>query len=235
MGAYDLVVSTKPFHPAGWAPIYGYSNPCVFVPHGYDPAVHYFPLAPGRHELDVVIAATWRPEYHALVHDFAREIRDLPLRVAVAGAGWQQHRSHFPPRWRFVSTVTGRQYGEFLRSGRIAIAPVQRQVVIAGVRQPGDEDTTRTYELAAAHCFMLHRRTSYVQTIFDESREVPMWDDATELATLVRHYLPRDDERLAMATAAHARAVPDYSVSNRARQVLEHVRTALARRNARPA
>jgi spore maturation protein CgeB len=235
MGAYDLVISTKPFHPAAWRRIYGYSNPCVFVPHGYNPAVHYFADPPTCQELDVVIAATWRPEYHALVQSFALQNRDLPLRVAVAGAGWQRRHRDFPPTWQFIPSVTGRQYGEFLRSGRIAIAPVQREVVIAGIRQPGDEDTTRTYELAAAHCFMLHQRTAYVQTIFDESREVPMWDDATELAALVRYYLPRDDERRAMATAAHARAVPDYSVSNRAKRVLEHIRAALVTRDAVPA
>ena len=108
---------------------------------------------------------------------------------------------------------------------------MQREVVINGKRQPGDEDSTRTYELAAAQCFFLHRRTDYVQTVFDERTEVPLWDDARELAALVRHYLPRDRERRMMAAAAHARAVPEYSVPNRAAQVMAHVRAQLAARH----
>src|SRR5262249_28366212 len=185
---------------------------CVFVPHGYDPAVHYWSTAPAEQVLDVVLAASWRPEYHRLMLDFAAEMRDRSCQVGLAGNGWSARRGEFPPHWSFWDTPTGREYGTFLRSGRIAIAPVQREVVVRGKRQPGDEDTTRTYELAAAHCFFLHRRTEYVQTIFDERTEVPFWDDAKELAALVRHYLPRDHERRMMAAAAHRRAVPAYSV-----------------------
>src|SRR5690606_23573952 len=40
MGLYDLVISTKPFHPPHWRSTYGYQNCCVCVPHGYDPKVH---------------------------------------------------------------------------------------------------------------------------------------------------------------------------------------------------
>ena len=120
----------------------------------------------------------------------------------------------------------GRSYTKFLRHGKIAIAPVQTRVVIAGQRQPGDEDTTRTYELAAAYCFFVHKRTSFARTVYDEASEVPMWNDSEELVSLVMHYLPRESERRAFAAAAHARAVPDYSIPSRALKVLEHVRQA---------
>jgi hypothetical protein len=234
MGEYDVVISTKPFHPAAWQRTYGYDNRCVCVPHGYDPGVHMWSAPPAREVLDVVLAASWRPEYHDLMLDFANEMRGESCQVAIAGPGWHERCRMFPPTWRFVNAVTGRAYGEFLRSGRIAIAPVQRQVLIRGVRQPGDEDSTRTYELAAAHCFFLHRRTHYVRTIFDEHREVPLWDDARELASLVRHYLPREAERRTLAAAAHARAVPTYSILGRATEVLGLSRAALAARSARP-
>ncbi|MCC6739673.1 MAG: hypothetical protein IT452_11570, partial [Planctomycetia bacterium] len=34
VGEYDLVLSTKPFHPARWKDVYGYDNACEFVPQG---------------------------------------------------------------------------------------------------------------------------------------------------------------------------------------------------------
>jgi hypothetical protein len=44
IGRYDLTISTKPFHPQIWQSVYGYGNSCVCVPHGYDPAIHYWPV-----------------------------------------------------------------------------------------------------------------------------------------------------------------------------------------------
>lgn len=223
IGEYDLVVSTKPFHPPGWSAIYGYANRCVCVPHGYDPAVHYWDRPAERQSIDVVIAASWRPQYHAIVQALAREPSISSLKVGLAGAGWKERADEFPVAWELAGPLYGRAYGEWLRRGKIAIAPVHRDVVVNGVRQPGDEDTTRTYELAASHCFFLHRRTGYVQTVYDERTEVPMWDSPQELVSLIKHYLPRADERQAMARAAHARAVPAYSIPGRAAQVLAHV------------
>jgi hypothetical protein len=227
MGQYDLVVSTKPFHPLGWETIYGYHNRCVCVPHGYDPAVHYWPTPPGVQDFDIVLAATWRLQYQTLMQQLATALDGQSVRLGIIGSGWREHASQLPSHWEIAPQLEGRAYCEWLRRGRIAIAPLHREMAIHGVQQPGDEDTTRTYNLAAAGCFFLHRRTPYVQTIYDEVTEVPMWDNAEELAALVRKYLPLEDERRAMAARAHARAVPEYSIPKRAERVLGHVRAAL--------
>lgn len=223
LGEYDLVVSTKPFHPPNWGSLYGYVNRCVCVPHGYDPAVHFWADFPVRQDLDVVLAASWRPQYHAIVLSLAQRLASNGVKVGLAGSGWKERAREFPADWEIVGALHGRAYGEWLRRGKIAIAPVHREVVIGGVRQPGDEDTTRTYELAAAHCFFVHRRTDYVKTVYDEGAEVPMWDSAAELIDLISWYLPREQERREMAVAAHARAVPAYSIPGRAAQLLQCV------------
>jgi glycosyltransferase involved in cell wall biosynthesis len=230
MGTYDLVVSTKPFHPQNWAKIYGYSNPCVFVPHGYDPQVHFWLEPPKEQDIDLVCAASWRPQYERLMVEMAGLLQDVHLSVALAGNGWAERRYLFPSHWQFPGGLYGRAYGEFLRRGKIAIAPVHTEVVIDGARQPGDEDTTRTYELAAAGCFFLHRRTPYVQQIYDEATEVPMWASAQEMVALIRQYLPCETDRRAMAAAAHRRAVPAYSIPARAESVAAHIRGFVLRR-----
>ena len=227
IGEYDLVISTKPFHPAIWNSTYAYSNQCVFVPHGYDPKVHLWNDEPLNQDLDVVIAANARPEYERLMLDIAEGLCDESLRVGVAGPGWDTIRHKFPSSWQFPGPIHGRSYGEWLRRGQIAIAPVNTEVVVGGERQPGDEDTTRTYELAAARCFFLHRRTPFVRSVFDEATEVPMWSDSAELVRLIRHFLPQEKRRREMATAAYQRAVPRYSIDSRAADVLAYVTGAM--------
>jgi hypothetical protein len=230
MGEYDLVVSTKPFHPDAWKPIYGYENRCVCVPHGYDPAVHYWADSPSEQDIDVVLAASWRPQYEKLMVELGDALDDANLSVALAGPNWVGRREHLPSHWQFPGALYGRAYGEFVRRGKAVIAPVHSEVFVNGVQQPGDEDTTRTYELASAGCFFLHRRTPFAMRVYDERQEVPMWDDAAELAELIKRYLPQEDARRAMAARAHSRAVPNYSVPARAAEVLKHVADELAMR-----
>ena len=229
MGLYDLVVSAKPFHPPNWHGLYGYRNSCVCVPHGYDPAVHYWSDPPGRQDVDVMLAASWRPQYESLMLDLAAELRNQPLTVALVGPGWSALRARYPSHWQFPGAVFGRTYGETVRRAKIVIAPVHREVFVRGVQQPGDEDTTRTYELAAAGCFFLHRRTRFVSTLYDDRSEVPMWDDAKELAAQIMKYLPLESTRREMAARAHAKAVPAFSIAARAQSVLDHTRLALRR------
>lgn len=223
IGENDLVISAKPFHPAAWTDVYGYRNACVHVAHGYDPNVHLWSDPPGAQDFDLLLAATWRPEYHRVMVRLAAQLDSHPLRVGIIGNGWAPHRHQLPSHWELAPALPGRSYGHWLRRGRIVLAPVHTDVVVNGVRQPGDEDTTRTYELAAMGCFFLHRRTPFARRLYDEQTEVPMWDDADELAAQVLRYLPREEERRTMAARAHARAVPAYAIPTRAAEVLAHV------------
>jgi Glycosyl transferases group 1 len=225
VGAYDLVISTKPFHPALWQSVYGYKNRCVFVAQGYDPLLHLVTDPPRAQRFDVVLVATWRPEYGALMKTLGELLRGRGVSMGIGGNGWMAHREDFPSDWVLAGALTGRAYVDWLREGRICLAPVTREVVIAGVRQPGDEDSTRTYELAAAHCFFIHRRTGFVQRLYDEATEVPMYDTAAELAEKIMFFLPRADERAQMAAMAHARAVPAYSIDAQAEQIVTLNRT----------
>lgn len=232
VSCYDLVISTKPFHPALWRSVYGYSNPCVFRPQGYDPLLH-LEQAPVRDaRFDVTLVATWRPEYGALMQGVAETLEAEKVTVAIAGNGWAAHGADYPTSWVYGGPRQGRAYMEWLRQGKIAIAPVTREVVIGGRRQPGDEDTTRTYELAAAHCFFIHRRTEYVQSLYDEASEVPMFDTPEELAEKVLYYVGRPDIRQQMAAAAHKRAVPAYSLDARAEEIVAILADALEQRAA---
>ncbi len=226
VGAYDLVVSTKPFHPANWETIYGYRNRCCFVPQGYDPLLHLVDAPPADFRYDVVMVATYRPEYAKLMIDAGKAIGDRNIRVAIGGYGWDAVRHLLPRHWEFRGPVHGRGYVSLLREGKICIAPLTREVMVDGRPQPGDVDTTRTYELAAAHCFFIHRRTDYARALYGED-EVPMYDNASELGELVRRYLALDDERAQMAARAHRRAVPAYSLDARAEAIVELLRREL--------
>ena len=231
LGCVDLVISTKPYHPSLWQSTYGYQNSCVCVPHGYDPALHYWAEESSVQIYDVALCATWRPEYQCLMTSFAKALGDDRISVAVGGPGWNEHRQDLPQHWCFVGARTGRSYGEFLRSARVAIAPLNSEVVVGGIRQLGDVDTSRTYELAAAHCFFLHQRSAYVATKYDEDKEVPLWSDAGELASLVKHWLPRDAERRTMAANAHARAVPAYSITEGTSDIVRYIKQVISARN----
>lgn len=227
VGHYDLVISTKAYHPAIWKAVYGYDNRCEFVPQGYDPALHLVSSPPVNFEFDVVMVSTYRAEYGKLMSDLAHQLNDSNIRVAVAGCGWEACRSSLPSHWVFPGPVQGRGYVSMLRKGKICIAPLTREVVIDGRRQPGDVDTTRSYELAAAGCFFIHRRTEFAQRLYDETAEVPMYDTPEELAEKIAYFLPRADERAAMAAAAHRRAVPAYSLDARASEIVSILSGAL--------
>jgi spore maturation protein CgeB len=221
VGAYDLVISTKQAHLRLWNTRYGYKNRVAFVPHGYDPDIHYRPTRPVSYLRDVGLVATWREGYEALVVDTAARLQHFNKTISVCGGGWSSLKGRLPGNVLIYPPVQGDQYVEFLRESRVCIAPLSPEFDIAGFRHPGDQDTTRTYELAAANCFFIHQRTPYVGQVFDEESEVPMFATADELADKILYFLAHPLAMDARAVAAHRRAVPNYSTSSRAIQIYD--------------
>lgn len=230
VGLYDAVISTKPYHPELWQRIYGYDNPCYFIPQGYDPNLSLIPEPPAQAAFDVVMAATFRPEYSKLLEELAAEL-PADLSIAIAGNGWQAKRHWFPAHWQFVGALHGRSYTAFLRSGRVVVAPMTTHAMVTHAEQPGDVDTTRTYELAAAHCFFIHRHSDYVRQLYTD-QEVPTFHNGKELAQQIMHFLPQPELRRQMALAAHQRAVPAYSLDSRARDIIEIIKHTIHNRQA---
>jgi spore maturation protein CgeB len=61
----------------------------------------------------------------------------------------------------------------------------------------------RTFELPACGGFVLAERTEAHQVLFAEDREAAFFGTPDELVAKVRHWLGRDDDRRAIADAAH--------------------------------
>ena len=233
VGAYDAVFSTKRHHPGIWASEYGYSNPCYHVPHGYSPETHLCdgPADEADQDYDVVSIASGRPEYYELIREFHNALAGRKLRVALGGAAWDRYPDGLPEGFENIGERFGRAYTDWLRRGKIVIAPVMTGVNVQGEIKRGDEVTNRTYQCAAACTFFIHTRTSEAKELYDEETEVPMYSDGAELAKLVLHYLDRPAERRKLAMAAHRRAVPHYSHDARAARMIELIRQTMAEKS----
>lgn len=232
VGTYDAVFSTKRHHPEIWASEYGYSNPCYHVPHGYSPETHLCdePMDEAKQDYDLVSIASGRPEYYRLIAEFHAALGGRKIRVALGGAAWDKYPGGLPKGFENIGARYGRAYTDWMRRGKVVLAPVMTGVNVQGAIKRGDEVTNRTYQCAAACTFFIHTRSDEARELYDEETEVPMYSDGAELAKLFLHYLDRPEDRRRMAIAAHKRAVPAYSHDARAERILELMRQTLAER-----
>lgn len=233
VGAYDAVFSTKRHHPGMWASEYGYANPCYHVAHGYCADLHLYDSAPdpAEQDYDVVMIASGRALYYQAMREFAEALGGRKIRVALGGSGWDRFPGGLPEGFENIGGRFGRAYTDWLRRGKIVIAPVTTEVVVDGRPTRGDEVTARTYQCAAARVFFIHTRTEEAQDLYDEETEVPMFSDGRELAEKVLHYLDRPEDRYRMADAAFARAVPAFSHDARAAEIHTLLTQILAERS----
>jgi spore maturation protein CgeB len=94
---------------------------------------------------------------------------------------------------------------------------------VDGVDPRGDFVNPRTFELASSGAFQLVDMRSLLPPLLRPGSEVVTFTDAGELRELVQHWLPRPEERAAIAAAGRARVLAEHTYRHRMESLLEAV------------
>lgn len=89
---------------------------------------------------------------------------------------------------------------------------------VEGLDPDPDYVNPRTFELAACGAFQLVDLRQPLPDLFAED-ELATFSSASELRSLIAHYLARPDERAAIAARARARVVAEHSFVHRVRRI----------------
>jgi spore maturation protein CgeB len=221
IGHYDLFATTKSFHLPYLDTVLP-KNQIAYLPHGYSPAVHTphaVPASDADFEWDVCYAGNHSQEKQDWVGGLLSRVPDA--KTLIIGAGWDGF-AH--PSATIAGRVIGRNYAEAIARSRINIAVHWGTDPVTGW---GDLVSTRSFEIPACGGFMLHIDNDEVRSLYTTGTECDVFDTADALAAKVRHYLLHPDQRMAIAAAGRARAIPAYSYHARAQELMSLIETRL--------
>jgi spore maturation protein CgeB len=92
-----------------------------------------------------------------------------------------------------------------------------------GVDPRGDFVNPRTFELAGAGAFQIVDDRHLLPPLFTAGRELAVATSVSDMRALTDHYLAHEDERLALAERARARALREHSYARRMEDMLAAV------------
>ncbi len=208
---------------------------CVeFVHHGYCSSVHKpasSPIQESDYEYDIMYIGNHSPHKFGWLLDLRQ--RQPARRFGIIGNRWRAHvQGTILEPCMAADEALGFAYVRFMRKSRINIA------IHAG-RVPGSgewEDlvSTRTFEIPAAKCFMLHIDNEEVRGLFNAGSEIGVFSSGEQLSNQIDSYLARPDLRAQMIEQAYRRCVPAYSYDTRAEQLTELMAVGLATKASDP-
>lgn len=185
----------------------------VYVPFGYDPAVH-FPECPANADeamiwrSDVVFAGGADRDRLSYLEALA-EKPDLNLHLY--GGYWNRNR-RLHPHWRGFALE--RDYRLALGGSKIALCLVRRA--------NRDGHVMRTFEIPACGVFMLAERTDEHLELFEEGKEMACFASPEELVRKVQYYLAHESERHKIAAEGYRRVIESsHTYQDRVEQILE--------------
>lgn len=218
LAASDLIVTTKSYHAAALDALVG-PDRHVFVHHGYCPSAHSRRYRPGAtpYRWDIGFIGNASPHKAAYLVRAAEAFPDA--RFAVFGHRWEALAAGTALAPHVAGTaLEGDFFARAIEETRINLAIHHGPV---GPDRWADLTSTRTFEIPAAGGFMLHVDNDETRALFAPGREIDVFADEAAMIERIGHYLAHEDERAAIAEAGHARCVPAYSLTARARQIAE--------------
>ncbi|MER9052101.1 glycosyltransferase [Mesorhizobium sp. M0923] len=218
---FDLIVTTKSFHIPYLERKLG-SGRVAFVPHGFSPAVHrpiYRRMSDSERTSDVLYAGNHSAYKQLWLENLIRANDRVGL--TILGSRWKQRILKSPLYGqRVLGALHNAAYAEAIQGAKINIA------VHFGKTKSGWEDlvSKRSFEIPACMGFMLHIDNPEIRELFDVGREIDVFSSVDELSDKIDFYLARPDLRADMIERAFRRAVPGYSFSSRAEQIVSLLR-----------
>jgi len=214
---YDQIFTTKSFQMPYLLERVGHDR-AHFIHHGYVPRLHRKRVNDGQtpHYLwDVSYIGNASPAKFQWLKKIALDFPDLSL--LVIGYNWREFAKGTPLAASvFGSGLVGDHFARVVEHSRINLSVHYGTV---GKRGWADLVSTRTFEIPACGGFMLHIDNPEVRSLFDVPTEIDVFSSPDQLNEKIKYYLAHEDEREAMARKAYDRAVPDYSLINRAREI----------------
>lgn len=213
---YDLFVTTKTFHLDYLENMLG-AGRVAYVPHGYSVNLHR-PIMTKVHETDYVTDVVHVGNHSKYKQRWMQgAIAALPdVAFRLIGNRWQSDFGSGPgANCDVLEARVGIGYAEAIQTARINVA------VHSGPTTSGWQDwvSTRTFEIPACRGFMLHIDNDEVREFFTPGVEIDVFSTPEELADKIRFYLARPTVCAEMIDKAYQRCVPQYSYSQRARQI----------------
>lgn len=214
---YDHIFTTKTFAADDLAQHFNYPREQVtFIPHGFDPVLHRpLPIIAENLRCQASFIGNYSPHKAALLESLALALPGLELKIW--GGTWGQYQGHILRPYIQGQGLLGDAYVAAINASDINLGILSEQVKGAS---SGDLITSRTFHITGSGGFMLHQRTAEAVQYFLEGQEAAFFDGPEELAEKVRYYLAQEGERKAIAKQGHDRAMREYSLDARGREVL---------------
>ena len=205
-------------------------NPHTFyLPHSYNPLVH-FPRPVGEeYRSDVLFIGTMYPERVALLS----QVDWTGIHLRLMGY-WPEEDPHSPiyPFWK-DGAVPNRETAKYYCGAKIVLNMHRRslarqsgpyQLKLSGEVEPGLAKSVnpRCFEVPACGSFLLTDYREELEELFVIGRDIEVFDGPEDLERKVRHYLAHEEERLQVAFNGWT-AVRPYSFIDRAREVLRRL------------
>lgn len=169
------------------------------------------------------------------------DLRKAGLNVMAFGRGWDSGRlTHGQMVRLFNQSRINLNFAAASASGHVSALD---RVIDRTVRQPmlqwpvlwrlapGPIDAgprprqikARAFEVPACGGFLLTEDAENIDDYFTPGREIATFRRTAEIVDQVRHFLAHEDERRAMADAAHRRVLREHTYTQRLRDVLRHI------------
>jgi len=188
----------------------------LWVPFACDPDYHRFqPLTPkeqARWGRDVAFVGSYYPNRWEIL----RELTGFD--VGIWGPGWRR--------------VSRQQQGLHIQEGQIrcqewikvySAAKIVIVIHFQDGRTPCYQASPKVYEALACRGFVLVDQQKDVENLFQSGKHLVVFSDVDDLKEKLRHYLQRDDLRMAIASEGCREVLEKHTYRHRIRKILDHV------------